>query len=43
MGYMGNGTYVNMCWIMCNFLNNAWILTKFLLDIDIYVFYLNIQ
>ena len=31
---------MNMYWIMCNFLNTAWNLTKFLLDIDIDVFYL---
>ena len=45
MGHMGNGAHGQhvMCWIMCNFLNTAWILTKFLLDIDIDVFYLNIQ
>ena len=40
MGHMGN---VVMCLIMCNFLNTAWIFTKILLDIDIDVFYLNIQ
>ena len=39
MGHMVN---VIMCWIMCNFLNTAWILTKILLHIDIDVFYLNI-
>ena len=48
MGYLGGwGT-----WVMGhmgiwahdhNFLNNAWILTKFLLDIDIDVFYLDMQ
>ena len=55
MGHMGNGAHgsgahigkghmVNMCWIMCNFLKTAWILTKFkLLDINIDIFYLNIQ
>ena len=32
-----------MCLIMCNFLNTAWIFIKILLDIDIDVFYLNIQ
>ena len=31
---------MNMCWVMCNFLNTAWNLTEFLLDIDIDVFYL---
>ena len=43
MGHMGNeahGQHI-MCWIMCNFLNTAWILTKILLSIDIDVFYLN--
>ena len=40
MGHMVN---VVMCWIMCNFLNTAWIFTKILLHIDIDVFYLNIQ
>ena len=40
MGHMVN---VVMCLIMCNFLNTAWIFTKTLLDIDIDVFYLNIQ
>ena len=40
MGHMVN---VVMCLIMCNFLNTAWIFTKILLDIDIDVFYLNIQ
>ena len=40
MGHMVN---VVMCLIMCNFLNTAWIFTKNLLDIDIDVFYLNIQ
>ena len=51
MGYLGGwGTWamghmvnVVMCLIMCNFLNSAWIFTKILLDIDIDVFYLNIQ
>ena len=51
MGYLGRwGTWVMrhmvnvvMCLIMCNFLNTAWIFTKILLDIDIDVFYLNIQ
>ena len=37
MGHMVN---VVMCWIMCNFLNTAWIFTKILLHIDIDVFYL---
>ena len=43
MGHMGNGAHGQhiMCWIMCNFLNTAWILTKILLSIDINVFYLN--
>ena len=40
MGHMVN---VFMCLIMCNFLNTAWIFIKILLDIDIDVFYLNIQ
>ena len=40
MGHMVN---VVMCLIMCNFLNTAWVFTKILLDIDIDVFYLNIQ
>ena len=40
VGHMVN---VVMCLIMCNFLNTAWIFTKILLDIDIDVFYLNIQ
>ena len=39
MGHMVN---VVMCLIMCNFLN-TWIFIKILLDIDIDVFYLNIQ
>ena len=39
MGYMVN---VVMCWIMCNFLNTAWIFTKNFLHIDIDVFYLYI-
>ena len=39
IGHMVN---VVMCWIMCNFLNTAWIFTKILLLIDIDVFYLNI-
>ena len=48
MGHMGDGAMchmvnVVMCLIMCNFLNTAWIFTKILLDIDIDVFYLNIQ
>ena len=48
MGHMGDGAHgqhvcVVMCWIMCNFLNTAWIFTKILLHIDIDVFYLNIQ
>ena len=34
---------VVMCLIMGNFLNTAGIFTKILLDIDIDVFYLNIQ
>ena len=47
MGHMGDGAMghmvnVVMCWIMCNFLNTAWIFTKILLHIDIDVFYLNI-
>ena len=49
MGHLGGwgtwamGTWSTfMCWIMCNFLNNAWIFTKILLHIDIDVFYLNI-
>ena len=37
IGHMGNGAHEH------NFLNTAWILTKCLLDIDIDVFYLNIQ
>ena len=37
MGNMGNWAHDH------NFLNTLWILTKFLLDIDIDVFYLNIQ
>ena len=37
MGHMVN---VVMCWIMCNFFNTAWNLTKFLQEIDIDVFYL---
>ena len=41
-GHLGNGAHVVMCWIMCNFLNTAWIFTKILLQIDINVFYLNI-
>ena len=36
-GHMGNWAHDH------NFLNTAWILAKFLLDIDIDVFYLNIQ
>ena len=40
VGHMVN---VVMCLIMCNFLNTAWIFTKIRLDIDIDVFYLNIQ
>ena len=48
MGTLGDGAHgqhvcVVMCLIMCNFLNTAWIFTKILLDIDIDVFYLNIQ
>ena len=43
MGIMGHMVNVVMCLIMCNFLNTAWIFTKILLDIDIDVFYLNIQ
>ena len=47
MGHMGDGAMgymvnVIMCWIMCKFLNTAWIFTKILLHIDIDVFYLNI-
>ena len=47
MGHMGDGAHgqhvcVVMCWIMCNFLNTAWIFTKILLHIDIDVLYLNI-
>ena len=37
MGHMGNWAHDH------NFLNTAWILTIILLDIDIDVFYLNIQ
>ena len=37
MGHMGNLAHDH------NFLNTAWIFTKILLDIDIDVFYLNIQ
>ena len=37
MGHMGNWAHDH------NFLNTAWILTKFLLDIDIDVFYLDMQ
>ena len=37
MGHMGNWTHDH------NFLNTAWIFTKLLMDIDIDVFYLNIQ
>ena len=37
MGHMGNWANDH------NFLNTAWIFTKNLLDIDIDVFYLNIQ
>ena len=37
MGHMGNWAHDY------NFLNTAWIFTKILLDIDIDVFYLNIQ
>ena len=37
MGHMGNWAHDH------NFLNTAWIFTKILLDIDIDVFYLNIQ
>ena len=40
---MGHIVNVVMCLIMCNFLNTPWIFTKILLDIDIDVFYLNIQ
>ena len=48
MGHMGDGAMghmvnVVMYLIMCNFPNTAWIFTKILLDIDIDVFYLNIQ
>ena len=42
-GAMGHMVNVVMYLIMCNFLNTAWIFTKILLDIDIDVFYLNIQ
>ena len=47
VGYMVDGVMAHMvnvvmCFIMCNFLNTAWIFT-ILLDIDIDVFYLNIQ
>ena len=41
IGHMVNVCVV-MCWVMCNFLNTAWIFTKFLLHIDNNVFYLNI-
>ena len=37
MGHMGNWAHDH------NFLNTAWIFTKIVLDIDIDVFYLNIQ
>ena len=37
MGHMTNGAHDH------NFLNTAWIFIKILLDIDINVFYLNIQ
>ena len=37
IGHMGNWAHDH------NFLNTAWIFTKILLDIDIDVFYLNIQ
>ena len=37
MEHMGNWEHDH------NFLNTAWILTKFLLDIDIDVFYLDMQ
>ena len=37
MGHMANVAHDH------NFLNTAWIFTKILLDIDINVFYLNIQ
>ena len=53
MGYLGGwGTWVMGTWPMGhmgnwahdhNFLNTAWILIKFLLDIDIDVFYLDMQ
>ena len=53
MGHMGNGAHGQWgTWAMGhmgnwahdhNFLNTAWIFTKILLDIDIDVFYLNIQ
>ena len=36
-------TFVVISWIICNFINTAWILRKNLLDIDIDVFYPNIQ
>ena len=40
LGGSGSGHMMNMYWIMCNFLNIAWIFTKILLHIDIDVFYL---
>ena len=45
MGHMGDGAHGQWgTWaIDHNFLNTAWILTKFLLDIDIDVFYLDMQ
>ena len=42
MGHMGNG-HMGKWAHDHNFLNTAWIFTKILLDIDIDVFYLNIQ
>ena len=42
-GAMGHMVNVVTCLIMCNFLNTGWIFTKILLNIDIDVFYLNIQ
>ena len=42
MGHMGDGAHGNWAHDH-NFLNTAWIFTNILLDIDIDVFYLNIQ
>ena len=42
-GAMGHMVNVVMCLIMCNFLNTVWTSIKILPDIDIDVFYLNIQ